>query len=75
MTNLEKLVERLRARPVAMRADEIATILEAYEWSRRSEKGASHQIWTKPGKPRLDYAVEHRMVNRTYLARIAKALD
>jgi hypothetical protein len=58
-----------------MRADEIATILKHEGWTRRSDEGASHQVWTKPGAIRLDYAVAHRRVKRTYLAKIAEALN
>jgi hypothetical protein len=75
MTNVEKLVERLRARPTEMRADEIAIILRHEGWTRRSDEGASHQVWMRSGAIRLDYAVAHRKVKRTYLAKIAEALD
>jgi predicted RNA binding protein YcfA (HicA-like mRNA interferase family) len=74
MTNVEKLVARLRRRPTEMRADEIATILEARGWTLATRSGTSHRKWTKPDLKSIGYTVEHGMVKRTYLRDIVTTL-
>ena len=52
MSQLDKLVARLRARPVTASIGDVRKVLDAYGWELRSQKG-SHLSFRKPGDARL----------------------
>jgi hypothetical protein len=74
MSNVEKLAARLLQRPTSMRETEIATLCKAFGFTLATRTGTSHRKWTKPGHDPIEYAVENKMVKRTYLGKIAKVL-
>lgn len=52
MTQLEKLVAKLKARPPEARVSDVVKVLLAFGWELRSQEG-SHMSFRKPGDPRL----------------------
>ena len=49
MTQLDKLIERIRARPPEASFSDVHRLLEAYGWTFKRQKG-SHAHFTKPGE-------------------------
>jgi hypothetical protein len=74
MSNVEKLPARLLQRPTSMRETEIATLCKAYGYTLAARSGTSHRKWMKSGRPNVEHVVEDKVVKRTYLGSIAKAL-
>ena len=52
MTQLDKLVRKLKGRPVTAPIGDVRKVLDAYGWEFRSQRG-SHLSFRKPGDPRL----------------------
>lgn len=50
MTQLEKLKEKIRARPPEARFDDVRRLLELNGWTMKPQKGTSHVIFKKPGQ-------------------------
>ncbi len=74
MTQLERLIEKIRARPPKARFSDVQVLLEAYDWTLNRERG-SHVIFTKTGERSIVLAKEHgRWVKRIYLDRICARL-
>lgn len=76
MTQLEKLVKRLKARPVEASFDDVRKVLEAYGWKLRNHSG-SHANFKKPGDERLFTVplVGGRRVKRVYLDLLCELLE
>jgi predicted RNA binding protein YcfA (HicA-like mRNA interferase family) len=74
MAQLEKLVERIRARPPRARFSDVQTLLEAYGWRVDRERG-SHVVFVKEGERSLPVPKDGgRWVNRVYLDAICDRL-
>jgi predicted RNA binding protein YcfA (HicA-like mRNA interferase family) len=74
VSNIEKLSERLLARPVEMRFDDVERILVEHGYSLKGSKG-SHRRFEKPGRPMILVPVFHGHVKRAYLSRLVKLLE
>lgn len=74
MTQLEKLIERIRARPPKARFNDVQVLLEASGWRIRREQG-SHVIFIKPNELPIVVAKEGgRWVKRVYLNDVCERL-
>lgn len=74
MTQLERLIQRIRARPPKARFGDVQTLLEAYGWTLDRERG-SHVIFSKTGERSIVLAKDNgRWVKRIYLDRICVRL-
>lgn len=74
MTRLEKIADRIRARPPQADFKDVETFLAAYGWRRTRQKG-SHITFTKEGVyPITIPLIEGRRVARTYLDMICERL-
>ena len=74
MTRLEKLIERLRARPPELDHQEVAAILQAFGWTMTRQRG-SHVSYTKKGERTISIPLRSgRKVRRAYLDLICKQL-
>jgi len=74
MTQLEKLIRRLTARPPDARFEDVRRVLEAHGWSLARQSG-SHCTFSKPGEPPVVIPlVAGRSVKRPYLDRICDLL-
>ena len=49
MAQLDKLIERIRARPPEASFSDVRRLLEAFGWTLKRQKG-SHAHFTKPGE-------------------------
>jgi predicted RNA binding protein YcfA (HicA-like mRNA interferase family) len=67
MTSLEKLIERIRARPPRARFGDVQALLEEYGWRKDREKG-SHVTFVKDGERPITAPKDGgRWVKRVYL--------
>lgn len=74
MTRLEKIADRIRARPPQADFKDVETLLAAYGWHRTCQKG-SHITFKKEGVyPITVPLIEGRRVARTYLDMICDRL-
>ena len=75
MSKKEELIERLLRKPVDMRFEEVAVILEHYGFTldKKNQKG-SHFVYFK-GDKLITIPVHNHMVKRTYLQMIIEMLD
>ena len=74
MTRLDKLIDRIRARPPKADFSDVKTVLIAYGWERRRQRG-SHVTFMKAGEyPIVVPLVQGRRVKRTYLVEICERL-
>ncbi len=70
---LEKLRQKLLARPVEMPLADVRQVLKAAGWSMREGKG-SHVVFIKPDTPPIPMRVEDRKVNRAAVNDAARAI-
>lgn len=75
MSQRDKLVAKLRARPATASIGDVRKVLDAYGWELRSQKG-SHLSFRKPRDPRLlTICTENgRTVKTVYLDRVCEYL-
>ncbi len=74
MTKLDKLVDKIRARPVEARFSDVQRLLHAYGWTIGREKG-SHVSFVKSGQAPLTIPkVGGTMVKQVYLDTICQRL-
>ncbi len=74
MATLDKLIERIRARPPEADFTDVRQVLVAFGWVLDRERG-SHAYFTKPGERALSIPrVGGRRVKRTYLDLICERL-
>ena len=75
MTQLEKLVERIKARPPEADFEDVESLLEAYGWEKKRQSG-SHVAYKKgKGDGTITFPlVGGRRVKRVYLDRIIEKL-
>lgn len=70
----EKLVQKIRSRPVDMPFNEVRKVLEDHDWLFHRQTG-SHAIFTKPGKRSIAIPRHSgRVVKRVYLDLVCKRL-
>lgn len=75
MTQLVKLIQRLRARPPEARFNDVRRVMEAYGWEFDRQSG-SHCTFVKPGElPFVIPTVSGRTVKRRYLDRVCALLE
>ena len=74
MTQLDKLIERIRARPPEASFSDVRRLLESYGWVLKRQKG-SHAHFTKPGeRTQTVPLVNGRSVKRYILDQIIERL-
>ena len=74
MTQREKLIERIRRRPVEADFSDVQALLRHFGWTRDRETG-SHVIFVKPGEYPISVPKKHgRTVKRHYLDELCKRL-
>lgn len=75
MSQLDKLIERIRRRPPEANFDDVRRLLEAFGWTMARQKG-SHVSFTKRGDPRIfTVSLERgRKVKRVYLDKLCDLL-
>ncbi len=74
MSQIEKLIERIRARPPQADFEDVCKLLEAFGWKLARERG-SHAMFTKEGESTITVPKVHgRKVKRTYLDLIIERL-
>jgi len=70
MTQREKLIAKMRARPVEARVEDVRTVLEAFGW-RVTIKGTQHVTYRKEGERNIVLPiVGGQTVKRVYLDKI-----
>ena len=75
MTQFDRLVARILARPPEAEFRDVRRLLEAYGWDLDRVRG-SHAQFTKPGERTLSVPmVRGRRVKRVYLSLIIKRLE
>ena len=74
MTRLEKLIERIRARPPEADFGNVQRLLEAFGYELKRQEG-SHVAFKKPGERTITMPlVSGRRVKRVYLDQICELL-
>lgn len=74
MTRLQKLIERLKARPPELDHADLATILKAFGWTLVRQRG-SHVVYKKVGERAISIPLKSgRKVRRAYLDMICRQL-
>lgn len=74
MSQIEKLIERIRARPPQADFEDVCKLLEAFGWKLARERG-SHAMFIKEGERTIAVPKVHgRRVKRTYLDLIIERL-
>ncbi|MBI2171923.1 MAG: type II toxin-antitoxin system HicA family toxin [Chloroflexi bacterium] len=74
MPPLDKLIERIKARPPEADFSDVRQLLEGFGWALAREKG-SHAMFTKEGQRTIAVPkVGGRKVKRTYLNQICEIL-
>ena len=75
MTQVEKLVAQLTARPVSAAVGDVRRVLDAYGWEFKRQSG-SHLSFRRPGDPRvLTIATQNgRTVKRVYIEKVCEVL-
>ena len=75
MSQIEKLVAKLKARPPEASVGDVKKVLEAYGWELRSQN-SSHMSYRKPGDPFLltIATVSGKRVKTTYIDKVCEHL-
>jgi len=73
MTQLEKLIARVRARPPQARYRDVERPLELSGWEFRGAEG-SHHVFKRAGQRPITIAVHNKLVRRAALADICDRL-
>ena len=66
MTQLDRLIGRIRARPPEARFNDVRRLLEAYGWTFARQKG-SHAHFTKAGERTITVPVVHGTKVKCYI--------
>lgn len=75
MIKREKLIARIRARPVEADFGDVRALLEDFGWRMRRAGRGSHVVFTKAGEPSITVpTASGRKVKRTYLVEICERL-
>lgn len=75
MTKRDKLIERIRARPVEADFSDVRGLLEAFGWTHERIRG-SHHTFAKDGERSLTIStVGGRTVRRYQLEQVCKRLE
>lgn len=78
LSRIDKLVDKLRARPVQASIGDVRKVLDAYGWKERPQtSGTSHLTFRKPGDSRLlTIPIDSgKTVKAVYLAKIREFLE
>ena len=73
MSQRDKLIARIRARPSQAYFDDIEKLLGMFGWQCRNGTG-SHRAFTKPGERTITVPVKDGKVKRVYLDQICERL-
>jgi predicted RNA binding protein YcfA (HicA-like mRNA interferase family) len=74
MSQIEKLKEKIRARPPEARFEDVRKLLELYGYEERRQRG-SHVIFGKPRSPSITVPIASgQKVKRTYLVQLCELL-
>jgi predicted RNA binding protein YcfA (HicA-like mRNA interferase family) len=74
VSQFEKLINRIRARPPEADSGDVRKLLEAFGWT-FARQTSSHMIFTKPGETAITVPlVSGRKVKRVYLDLIIERL-
>ena len=74
MTQREKLIAKIRARPAEADAGDVIGVLELFGW-RLDRQTGSHMIFVKPGEALMSIPlVRGRRVKRRYLNTLSRKL-
>lgn len=73
MTQREKLLEKLQARPVEMRYRDVQRLLVLEGWTLRNQEG-SHVTFKKPGHRSITVSTDNGLVPRYQLDQISETL-
>ena len=73
MSQQEKLIARIRARPPDAYFADVEKLLNLFGWSCRKGTG-SHRAFTKPGERTITVPVKDEKVKRVYLNEICERL-
>jgi len=74
MTRLDKLIERIKARPPEADFGDVVRLLEAFGYEKKRQEG-SHVSFKKPGEPTITVPLSKgRRVRRAYLDLICERL-
>jgi predicted RNA binding protein YcfA (HicA-like mRNA interferase family) len=74
VTRREKLIQRIRQRPVEAAFGDVRALLELFGWQLASMKG-SHARFRKPGERSIPVPVHNGKVRRVYLDEICVRLE
>lgn len=75
MSQRDKLVEKIRKRPVEARYSDVERLLVHFDWTKRSGTSSKHVVFTKKGESRIVVPkVGGKMVKRVYLDQICERL-
>jgi predicted RNA binding protein YcfA (HicA-like mRNA interferase family) len=73
MSQREKLIARIRARPSEAYFTDVRKLLELFGWNCRAGTG-SHRAFTKPGERTITVPIKDEKVRRVYLDEICERL-
>ncbi|RIK45327.1 MAG: type II toxin-antitoxin system HicA family toxin [Chloroflexi bacterium] len=74
MSRRDRLIAKIRARPVEARASDVVALLEEFGWVLDRQQG-SHMVFTKPGRRSFVVPlVSGRRVTRMYLDQVIELL-
>jgi predicted RNA binding protein YcfA (HicA-like mRNA interferase family) len=75
VTQLDKLIEKIKARPVEADFADVRRLLEAHGWNQNRQKG-SHCSFVKPGASTIFTVplIGGRRVKRVYLVKLCELL-
>lgn len=73
MSQRDKLISRIRARPSQASLTDVAKLLGLFGWECRNGTG-SHRAFTKPGERTITVPVKDDKVKRVYLDQICERL-
>lgn len=75
MTQRDKLIARIRARPPEADVNDVCKLLEEFGWTLGKKRATSHIIYKKPGERSMTIpTVKGRKVKQVYLDEICKRL-
>jgi len=73
MTERDKLIDQIRARPAEAYFTDVEKLLELFGWSCRKGTG-SHRAFTKPGERTITVPIKDEKVKLVYLDEICERL-
>jgi len=76
MDQLDKLVEKFLRKPPEVLFEDVAKVLEAFDYEPRPSGGGSHRVFVKPGHPpKIVPTIKGRRVKRVYVTMIIDNLE